>query len=558
MLILLIALAVTQPPAPTVPASAPSEAGGASARPAEAAESRGPQSPNAVVVENRQPGSADWEITSPALAREIEGFASKTSVKAGEAIDLFVHTTSARYAIDIFRTGWYGGLGARRVAGPIDRIGIVQEMPPPDAATGLVECAWRDPYRVETRDPGGPWPSGVYLARLTTMDAAHKQAFIVFVVRDEQRASPIVFQSSVTTFAAYNNWGGKSLHAFNSGNAPARKVSFDRPYAIDPYGVRLDGAGDFLRRWEYNAVRFLEREGYDVSYITDLDTHQRADAVARHAVFVSAGHDAYWSWAMRDHVEAARDRGVHLAFLGGNVSYWQIRFEPGARGAADRTMVGYKEAAGDLDPLAIDGQPQNDRLITGRFRDLPISRPEERLAGVMYAADPVDGDIVVADAGHWIFAGTGLKNGDALRGLLGYAVDAIHGGGPPALERLAHSPFVDRGDPEAPRTRYADMTIYTAASGALVFAAGSMQWSWGLDDYNTPAWHTARTSAAARQMTRTVLGRMLQGRAKSQPPATDGPSAIVLVAVLIAAGFVVRAWLNRPNRRSGPDSPLPR
>src|SRR4051812_39728050 len=120
-----------------------------------------------VALENQKPGAPDWDITRPALAREIEGYASKTSVNGGEAIDLFVHTTGARYAIDVFRAGWYGGAGARRVAGPIERTGIVQEMPVPDAATGLVECAWRDPYHLETRDAGGSWPSGVYLARLT-------------------------------------------------------------------------------------------------------------------------------------------------------------------------------------------------------------------------------------------------------------------------------------------------------------------------------------------------------------------------------------------------------
>jgi hypothetical protein len=177
-----------------------------------------------------------------------------------------------------------------------------------DSITGLIECAWRDPYQLATRDQSGPWPSGVYLARLTTIESpAGLQTFIVFVVRDDARPSALLFQSSVTTFAAYNNWGGKSLYAFNSGGAPARKVSFDRPYALNPYGVRLDGAGDFLRRWEYNAVRFLEREGYDVSYSTDVDTHQRpvVDAAVPlgHRVFLSVGHDEYWSAAMRSHVE---------------------------------------------------------------------------------------------------------------------------------------------------------------------------------------------------------------------------------------------------------------
>jgi hypothetical protein len=506
------------------------------------------------VAENQKPGTPDWDVTDPAEAREIEGYASKTSVNGGEAIDLFVHTTAARYTIDVFRMGWYGGAGARRVAGPIERPGIAQEMPAADPATGLVECAWRDPYRLDTRDATGAWTTGVYLARLTMMPnargrGARKQSFIVFVVRDDERAAPIVFQSSVTTFAAYNNWGGRSLYGFNSGNAPARKVSFDRPYASNPYGVRLDGASDFLRRWEYNAVRFFEREGYDLAYVTDVDTHQRAIAAAAR-IFLSVGHDEYWSWQMREHVEAARDRGVHLAFLGAGACFWQIRFEPGARGEPDRTIVAYKEAAGDLDPLAIDDQPQNNRLITGRWRDRPTGRPEERLIGVMYAADPVDADIIVSYASHWVYAGTGLRDGDALPGLLGYEVDASYGGGPASLERLAHSPFGDRGSgaEKTRQTSYSDMAIHTAGSGALVFATGSMHWNWGLDGYNAPAWHTLRVSEPAQQVTRNVVGRMLQGPGVSGRRSTARPSPIVAIAAVVAAAFVLRAWLNRPRR----------
>jgi N,N-dimethylformamidase beta subunit-like, C-terminal len=497
------------------------------------------------VAENGKPGTPDWEIMSPADAREIEGYASKTSVNGGEPIDLFVSTIAARYTIDIYRMGWYGGSGARRVAGPIERAGIVQDVPMPDPVTGLAECRWRDPYRLDTRDANGPWTSGVYLARLTALADPGRpqptQSFIVFVVRDDARGAPVVFQSSVTTFAAYNNWGGKSLYAFNSAGGPARKVSFDRPYASNPYGVRLDGAGDFLRRWEYNAVRFLEREGYDITYVTDVDTHQRE--IPRGArIFLVVGHDEYWSWPMRLHIEAARDRGVHLGFLGGGASYWQNRFEPGSSGDVDRTIVSYKESAGDLDPFALDRDPQNNRQITGRWRDRPISRPEERIVGVMHSADPVDADIVVDNASHWVFGGTGLENGDRLRGLLGYIADTSYGGGPPTLERLAHSPY---GPPSAP-SRYADMTIYTSESGALVFAAGSTQWSWGLDGYNAPAWHTLRVGEPVQRITRNVLDRMQQGRTSAPKQSRSGRNPIVAIAAIMAAAYVLRAWLNRP------------
>ena len=491
-------------------------------------------------TENQRPGTPDWEITQPAAGREIEGYASQTSVDAGQPIDLFVNTLADRYTIEVYRMGWYGGAGARRVAGPLERQGIRQAMPVPEPGTGLIECRWTNPVRIETRDADGPWTTGIYLARLTIVEAHPAlpplQTFIVFVVRDSASRAPIVFQSSVTTYAAYDNWGGTSLYAFNSGDAPARKVSFDRPYATNPYGVRLDGAGDFLRRWEYNAVRFLEREGYDVRYITDVDTHARGIGDAR--VFLSIGHDEYWSWQMRRALETARDRGVHLAFLGADVGYWKIRFEPDAAGSADRTIVAYRDAAAARDPIALDGDPRNDRFVTGRFRDQPASRPEERLVGVMYAADPVDGDIVVDAPRHWVFEGTGLKAGDALRGLLGYEVDMIYGVGPRTIERLAHSPFVDHGG----RHRFADMTIYRAASGAFVFATGSMQWNWGLDDYNAPAWHSARADARAQRVTRNVLDRMLATHPTPAPASGDArPSLIVIIVAAGASLYVLRA-----------------
>ena len=362
------------------------------------------------------------------------------------------------------------------------------------------------------------------------------QAFVVFVVRDDARPSALLFQSSVTTFAAYNNWGGKSLYAFNSGGAPARKVSFDRPYASNPYGVRLDGAGDFLRRWEYNAVRFLEREGYDVSYSTDVDTHERpivdATPALRHRVFLSVGHDEYWSAPMRAHVESARDRGVHLAFLGADACYWQIRFEPNARGEADRTIVGYKEAAGNLDPLALDGRPQNDR---------PDHRPLARSARVAArgAAGRRDVRRRSGRRRHHRRPGGSLgvrRHGSEERRRAAAACSATKWTPcPPAADRRRASASPTRRSPtraRRARRRYADMTMYSAESDALVFATGSIQWSWGLDGYNAPAWHTRRVSDAAQRITRNVLDRMLQTETRARRPAAGWlPSPIVLAGV---------------------------
>src|SRR5262249_26470213 len=158
----------------------------------------------------------------------------------------------------------------------------------------------------------------------------------------------------------------------------------------------------------------LEKEGYDVVYSTNLDTHERPAELMLHKGFLSVGHDEYWSWEMRQSVQAARDAGVNLGFFSANTSYWQIRFEPSAvTGDSDRTVVCYKALS---DPMAKN--PSTYYLVTVAWRDphvtLPAT-PEDGLIGIMSNPnEPVDGDITIADASHWVFANTGLSNGDTL------------------------------------------------------------------------------------------------------------------------------------------------
>ena len=249
---------------------------------------------NPIQRENALPGTQDWRLTRPALSHEIEGYASLTSVTRGGRIGFYVHTQDPSYSIAIYRMGWYRGDGARLVHGPVTRHAVSQPMPSIDPQTGLIECAWQDPYilAVGSQADQEEWTSGIYLAKLTA-GTSGAQAYIIFVVRDETRPSDFLFQSSVTTYQAYNNWGGKSLYDFNSVGGRAVKVTFNRPYAVssNPAAAYGNGAGDFLTNnavpptdasspagWEYNMVRWLEREGYDVSYSTNIDTHSDARA----------------------------------------------------------------------------------------------------------------------------------------------------------------------------------------------------------------------------------------------------------------------------------------
>jgi len=455
-----------------------------------------PAAANVITTENARPGTNEWNVRVRALHGEIEGYASLTSVAPGETIRFYVNSVDPDYTIEVFRMGWYGGLGGRRMTKPVRRTTVKQPMPKPESGTGLIECRWTDPHSLKIPSD---WVSGVYLAKLTALPS-RIGSWIIFVVRSQpSRTARFIVQTSVTTYQAYNNWGGKSLYEFNSSGGRAYKVSFNRPYA------RKSGAADFLLGYEYPMVRFFEREGYDVTYTTDIDTHQRGAELLRYAAFLDIGHDEYWSWEMREAVEQARDSGVHLAFFSANDCYWQIRFEPSpVDGERDRVIAAWKESARQLDPVLRDDDPSNDRLATTLWRELPVSRPEDALIGTMYTYSPIRTDMVIGDTSHWIFEGTGLKSGDRLKGLLGYEVDRMTATAYAGTVALTRTEFAHRDG----QKDESNMTLYTARSGALVFATGSMYWGFGVDDYNVQLRPEAPANKAVQQMTRNVIARM--------------------------------------------------
>lgn len=468
--------------------------------------------PNPAAVENQKPGSASWQLTNPAANREIEGYASATSVNRGESISFFVNTSEAAFDLEIFRMGWYGGAGARAMTAPRSLPGAQQPVPQADPDTGLIECQWAESYTLTVPAEPDDWASGVYLVKLTGSDSG-KQSYIIFVVRDDERKSDLLFQSSVNTYEAYNDWGGQSLYS----KPRAFKVSFNRPY------TRGHGSGDFLR-WEYNMVRFLEREGYDVTYSTDVDTHVQAIDPLSHNGFLIVGHDEYWTWQMRQHVREARNSGVSLGFFGANACFWQNRYEHSpATNAPHRTLVCYKTDAYTKDPDYTT--PGRKHLTTVTWRNPPLNQPEADLVGVMYdwnLGSP-NTDMVIHDASHWVFKGTGLHDGDRLAGLVGYEADRIAKSSPCNTELLAHSPCsgASRSDGEPKEKsslrRAADMTVYTSLHCGVVLATGTMQWNWGLDDFGPD--HRALANSAVQQATRNILKRF--GAIPASPPAAS-------------------------------------
>jgi hypothetical protein len=460
---------------------------------------------NPIQVENAKAGTKEWLIDEQNIAQnnEIEGYTFPASVNSNSTINFYVNSTKDQtYTLTIYRLGWYNGAGARRMQPPITRTSIKQVLPTPNPTTGLIEANWRDPYQLVI--PSN-WLSGIYVA-LAKGDQSGLNRYIPFVVTNDGRFSTYLFQSANTTWQAYNGWGGKSLYPSNSINEPARKVSFNRPYK--------EGAGmGQLDKWEINMLRFLEREGYDVTYQADTDTHEDSSALLYfyHKSLISVGHDEYWTNKMRDHVENARNHGLGLGFFGANACYWQIRLEPSGTGQRNRTIVGYKgDTSTTKDPYALDSNPDNDNLITVRWREAPVNRPENSLIGIMYTKDPVDGDIVVSDASNWVYAGTGLRNGDRLTGLLGYEIDSYVNNG----QASANTQVVATSPNPFDSASIGNMSVYTRTcpywyfcsnKTATVFATGSMQWNWGLDNYG----FRGLENNAAKQITRNVLARLV-------------------------------------------------
>jgi hypothetical protein len=364
--------------------------------------------------------------------------------------------------------------------------GITQAACPSDADTKMVHCDWQTSYSLAV--PAN-WPSGAYLAKLR--NAQGYANYISFVVRDDASSSAILMQNSTNTWEAYNKWGGASVYP--SGYTHGVKVSYDRPYS---------GKGSSYMTTELQFIRFVEREGYDVTYSTDVDTHERGSLLLNHRAFISIGHDEYWSWEMRDAVEAARDAGVNVGFFGGNDSYWQVRYEQSTSGDPDRVIVGYKERYKE-DPYYTSGDSELIRRTTAKWRSGFIGRPEQPMMGVMYGTNlgtHSDLPYTVNNASNWAYAGTGVTNGQKLTYIVGREYDRVSSSYP----MPASTSFTILATTINPTTGSRQNSVmYQAPSGAFVFAAGTMDWSWGLDTFGD---HN-RVSPAIQQMTRNILNR---------------------------------------------------
>jgi hypothetical protein len=423
-----------------------------------------------VARENARPGTDGWRIadddTDPYASNPdgwIEGYADATSVTAGESVSLFVDTPAASFHVRAFRMGWYGGTRARLVWESAAIAGGRQPSLLIDPATGLVEAPWNVSTTIEITEA---FPPGAYLFELETdAGGAH---YVPLTIRNDDVAATLLLMSAVTTWQAYNPWGGCSLYDCygNLDRDRADIVSFDRPYS-PLYG---HGAADFLTH-ELPLVAFLEEQGYDIDYVTNVDVDRDPALTTTRAAVISTGHDEYYSTPMRDAIDASVAAGVNVAFFGANAMYRHIRLEPGMTGAPERRMVNYRSTD---DPGAVADPMQ----ATVDWRDEPLSRPEAALIGIQYGCARVRADMVLTNTSNWVYEGTGAVDGQRVERLVGVEFDTFArlSVTPPSLEVLAASPVLCRG------SWYEHVMAYhSTETGAGVFATGTIDWICGLD-----------------------------------------------------------------------------
>ena len=470
----------------------------------------GERARNVITQENERAGTREWMLTQSRIEPTsryrspwIEGYCSQRVVQAGDRIAFHVSTRPAsRFTLDIYRTGYYGGAGARLVKQVGELAGAAQAEPPVGAKR-VRHCEW--PACAEIEIPAD-WVSGVYLGKLTALESG-LQSYVVFIVRDD-RAADLVFQCSDNTWQAYNRWPNQFALYDDGQNewywGGDVQVSFHRPYGkyCQIFDAPLSlGSGEWLL-WEFPLAYWMESQGFDVTYISNLDTHRDAAGLRRAKGFLSVGHDEYWSIEMFENVRAAIAAGVNVAFLSGNAACGRVKFD---------------EQLPAFERVGVFGPPGGTREFD-HMNSLPHERPYANELVGAHSTGPVTGgaDWTCRLPEHWLFAGTGMKAGDAIPGLVGWEWH-----GDPAriedLEVVASGPTQDA--PGKPNGGTFTATIYPGPKGNFVFNAGTIWWADGLSappGYVRPKVYTEPRGPDGRvqQITRNVLERMRGGSAR--------------------------------------------
>ena len=469
---------------------------------------------NPIVQENRNPGSIDWQLTRVRLdhldgyrSPWIEGYCSRQSVRAGEQLEIMVSTDPpSPFKLEIFRTGYYDGAGARLVETIEGLQGTIQPTPEPNERR-LIECEWEPSVALTIPED---WVSGVYLGRLTTTSDPKSfdywQSYVIFIVRDD-RPADVLFQCSDNTWQAYNRWPNDySLYTHPKGVlGPWAQASFDRPYSkyVQIYqNPQSIGSGEWLC-FEFPFAYWLEQHGYDVTYCSNSDL---VEPDLRCKAFLSIGHDEYWDLRQYRNVEQMRDSGINLLFFSGNSVCWVTPMQPSSDGRPHR-IISRSGTYGGNTQWAIQREEDD-----GPF---PERGPDEGYLMGARNVIPVNGggDWMVAQSDHWIFEGTDMKKGDRIPGLVGWE---YHGDPPldlPGLEVVAEGTALHGGVQPMQWTS----TIYSGPKENFVFNAATIFWCQGLSSppgHMLPWSHWSRPHGLdkrAQKITHNLIQRAISG-----------------------------------------------
>jgi hypothetical protein len=467
---------------------------------------------NPIQSENQRAGTRDWLLERPyprlhdgVRSTPVEGYCSRAYVRAGERIDFHLSTWEPTEAtIDVYRSGYYGGEGGRHMT-TLGPIATSRQLDPAVGPERLRACEWAVSASLEIPVD---WVSGVYVGKLTERGNGY-QSYVIFIVEDDRQAD-LLLQCSDFTWQAYNHWPD-CFSLYTDGNTqwytgPGVLVSFDRPYG--KYAQLLDaplslGSGEWFL-WEFPLAYWLEAEGYDVTYGSQLGIHERPQTLQRVAGLITVGHDEYWTQDAYDAVVAAVANGLNAGFLSGNAINFQIGLGPGVGGRPNRTMRRLDHFGARNEDL-VEQYPEFDRY--------PFQAPHSR--ELMGAATPAPslggGDWTCRVPDHWVFEGTGMQEGDGVPGLVGWE----HHGDPidrPGLVVVAEGP-IDGYHGEGSYSA----TVYEGPQGNVVFNAATIWWSDGLSEppgYVRSQEYVPRKGPDPRvqQITRNVLARLGERR----------------------------------------------
>lgn len=443
----------------------------------------------------------------------VEGYAGRVSYAPGDTAEFHISTSAEKFDMKIDRVG-----AERKTV--LEKKGYPGGPDPIPEHASSKGCGWPVAYSFEIP---ADWQTGYYEVSLRIADSGGKfvhrnrrtaESSFYFVLRSANpgKDTKILLQLATNTYNAYNNWGGTSLYGFHGrGGVQGHEVSFLRP------------PRSLFSRWELQFVEWCEKNDFKLDYASNMDLELRPEILENYRLVLSVGHDEYWSWGMRDALEAFIAKGGNAAFFSGNSVCWQVRWQE-----ETRSLLCWKQWY-NQDPLY---KSEDEQLLSSLWSHHLVKRPENELTGVGFLhggyhkshGQFMDGkaSFTVHRPDHWLFEGTDLERGSEFGGkdtIAGYECDGCElewkdglpypthkDGTPETFVVLATCPakwapgdsFWYEKWPGPDHQGHACLGVWTNDAGGTVMTAGTTDWSHGLNGGD----------AAVERITRNVLERL--------------------------------------------------